>query len=253
MTKPTAKTAAKATAASRKPAAKTAKPTAKAAPKSATKSVAKPVAKAPAKPVAQPKPAPAKAAANTTAKPVVKAEPVKAAKASTKPEKLIAPQVPPVEPPPAPVAEESAASAKPLSAKAAKKLRDKQMLAALELSQPTMIDLEARRTRLKSLITLGKERGYLTYAEINDHLPDDIVDAEQIESIITTFSDMGIQVYDQAPAPKKCCWPNRVLRRSMPMKPRKRPNRRSTRSTPNSAARPTPCACTCARWERSSC
>jgi len=61
------------------------------------------------------------------------------------------------------------------------------------------IDLDARRTRLKNLITLGKERSYLTYAEINDHLPDDMVDAEQIESIITTFNDMGIQVYDEAP------------------------------------------------------
>jgi RNA polymerase primary sigma factor len=60
-------------------------------------------------------------------------------------------------------------------------------------------DAEARRTRLKNLIKLGKERSYLTYAEINDHLPDDMVDAEQIESIITTFNDMGIQVYDEAP------------------------------------------------------
>src|ERR1017187_4198147 len=60
-------------------------------------------------------------------------------------------------------------------------------------------DVEARRTRLKNLIKLGKERGFLTYSEINDHLPDDLVDAEQIESIITTFSDMGIQVYDVAP------------------------------------------------------
>src|SRR5216117_3598231 len=60
-------------------------------------------------------------------------------------------------------------------------------------------DAEARRTRLKNLIKLGKERGFLTYAEINDHLPDDMVDAEQIESIISTFNDMGIQVYDEAP------------------------------------------------------
>ena len=60
-------------------------------------------------------------------------------------------------------------------------------------------DAEARRTRLKNLIKLGKERSYLTYAEINDHLPDDMVDAEQIESIISTFNDMGIQVYDEAP------------------------------------------------------
>ncbi|MDP1898490.1 MAG: RNA polymerase sigma factor region1.1 domain-containing protein, partial [Sulfurimicrobium sp.] len=45
-------------------------------------------------------------------------------------------------------------------------------------------DADARRMRLKSLIVLGKERGYLTYAEINDHLPDDMLDAEQIEGII---------------------------------------------------------------------
>jgi RNA polymerase primary sigma factor len=69
--------------------------------------------------------------------------------------------------------------------------------AAAEPLQP--LDLDARRTRLKNLIALGKERGFLTYAEVNDHLPDDMVDAEQIESIISTFSDMGIQVYDEAP------------------------------------------------------
>ncbi|MBK8063459.1 MAG: RNA polymerase sigma factor RpoD [Betaproteobacteria bacterium] len=60
-------------------------------------------------------------------------------------------------------------------------------------------DAETRRMRLRNLIKLGKERGFLTYAEVNDHLPDDLVDAEQIESIITTFGDMGIQVFDQAP------------------------------------------------------
>ena len=60
-------------------------------------------------------------------------------------------------------------------------------------------DLERRRNQIKNLINMGKERGFLTYAEINDHLPDDLVDAEQIEAIISTFGDMGIQVYDQAP------------------------------------------------------
>ncbi len=59
-------------------------------------------------------------------------------------------------------------------------------------------DVEAQKTRLKGLITMGKDRGFLTYGEINDHLPD-MVDAEQIEAIITTFNDMGIQVYDEAP------------------------------------------------------
>ncbi|MDP1705246.1 MAG: RNA polymerase sigma factor region1.1 domain-containing protein, partial [Sulfurimicrobium sp.] len=60
-------------------------------------------------------------------------------------------------------------------------------------------DADARRMRLKSLIVLGKERGYLTYAEINDHLPDDMLDAEQIEGIISMIGDMGIAVYDEAP------------------------------------------------------
>src|SRR5438128_64701 len=69
-------------------------------------------------------------------------------------------------------------------------------LRQLELSPA---EAEARKTRLKNLIVLGKERGYLTYAEINDHLPDDILDAEQIEGIISMINDMGIQVYDEAP------------------------------------------------------
>ena len=60
-------------------------------------------------------------------------------------------------------------------------------------------DAELRRTRLKTLIVLGKERGYLTYAEINDHLPDDMLDAEQIEGVVSMINDMGIQVYDEAP------------------------------------------------------
>jgi RNA polymerase primary sigma factor len=61
------------------------------------------------------------------------------------------------------------------------------------------LDSDTRRLRLKSLIVLGKERGYLTYAEINDHLPDDMLDAEQIEGIVSMINDMGIQVFDEAP------------------------------------------------------
>jgi RNA polymerase primary sigma factor len=60
-------------------------------------------------------------------------------------------------------------------------------------------DVEAQKKRLKNLIVLGKERGYITYAEINDHLPEDITDAEQIEGVVSMFNDMGIQVYDEAP------------------------------------------------------
>ncbi|MCP3658437.1 RNA polymerase sigma factor RpoD [Herbaspirillum huttiense] len=60
-------------------------------------------------------------------------------------------------------------------------------------------ELERRRQKLKTLIKLGKERGFLTFSEINDHLPENIVDPEAIEGIIGTFSDMGISVYEHAP------------------------------------------------------
>jgi len=59
-------------------------------------------------------------------------------------------------------------------------------------------DVEERRTRLKALILLGKERGYLTFAEINDHLPD-MLEVEQVESVVSMINDMGISVCDVAP------------------------------------------------------
>ncbi len=68
-----------------------------------------------------------------------------------------------------------------------------------EVVVPTAQDIEAKKTRLKKLIVQGKERGYLTYAEINDHLPDDMLDAEQIEGVISMINDMGISVHDEAP------------------------------------------------------
>ncbi|HQR19469.1 MAG TPA: RNA polymerase sigma factor RpoD [Burkholderiaceae bacterium] len=81
-----------------------------------------------------------------------------------------------------------------------RRAKEKALKEALERSyHGTEEDLEARRNKLKALIKLGKERGFLTYAEINDHLPDNLVDAEAIDSIISTFGDMGIQVFDQAP------------------------------------------------------
>ncbi|PPI88509.1 RNA polymerase sigma factor RpoD [Candidatus Pantoea edessiphila] len=55
------------------------------------------------------------------------------------------------------------------------------------------------QSQLKLLITRGKEQGYLTYAEVNDHLPEDITDSDQIEDIIQTINDMGIQVVEKAP------------------------------------------------------
>ena len=84
--------------------------------------------------------------------------------------------------------------------KAKEKAAEKALLEGSTGEAPAPVDAEARKMRLKNLIKLGKERGYLTYAEINDHLPDEVVDAEQIDTIISTFSDMGIQVFDEAPA-----------------------------------------------------
>ena len=58
---------------------------------------------------------------------------------------------------------------------------------------------EDKQSQLKLLIAKGKEQGYLTYAEVNDHLPNEIVDPEQIEEIIATINDMGIPVHEEAP------------------------------------------------------
>ena len=86
------------------------------------------------------------------------------------------------------------------TSKAKEKAAEKALLQGQMAETPEPLDAEARKMRLKALIKLGKERGYLTYAEINDHLPDDVVDAESIEAIISTFSEMSIQVFDEAPA-----------------------------------------------------
>ena len=77
--------------------------------------------------------------------------------------------------------------------------KEKALVKEFERREMSPADAEARRNRLKNLIMLGKERNYLTYAEINDHLPDEMLEAEQIETIIGMINDMGILVYDEAP------------------------------------------------------
>ncbi len=62
-----------------------------------------------------------------------------------------------------------------------------------------VISGQRRSQQLKDLIARGKEQGYLTYAEVNDHLPNDIVDPEQIEDIVNMINDMGISVHEKAP------------------------------------------------------
>ena len=129
------------------------------------------------KPAAKPMPASAKSAA-----PVSLAKPAKGSKLEAVLTEVMAPP------------------AKPVKGAKVEVKGKRGKMALIAPAAPLPLDMEAKRTRLKNLIALGKERGFLTYTEINDHLPDDMVDAEQIESIITTFNDMGIQVFDEAPA-----------------------------------------------------
>jgi RNA polymerase primary sigma factor len=83
----------------------------------------------------------------------------------------------------------------------AKERKAKGTLAGVLAADPqtSEADLERRRNQIKNLINMGKERGFLTYAEINDQLPENIIDPEAIEGIIATFNDMGIAVYERAP------------------------------------------------------
>src|SRR5579859_3167238 len=89
-------------------------------------------------------------------------------------------------------------AARPAEARAApaRGAGDKRPL-GLERRGPVMP--EDRQSQLKLLIARGKEQGYLTYAQVNDHLPSEIVDPEQIEDIVNTINDMGIPVYEKAP------------------------------------------------------
>lgn len=70
---------------------------------------------------------------------------------------------------------------------------------------------KAQQSRLKELIALGREQGYLTYAEVNDHLPEDISDPEQVEDIIRMINDMGINVSEAAQMLTHCYWQAQTL------------------------------------------
>ncbi|MEZ5538475.1 MAG: RNA polymerase sigma factor RpoD [Pseudomonadales bacterium] len=59
--------------------------------------------------------------------------------------------------------------------------------------------VKQQQSRLKDLIARGKEQGYLTYAEVNDHLPEDLADEEQVENIVQMINDMGIRVFENVP------------------------------------------------------
>jgi RNA polymerase primary sigma factor len=91
---------------------------------------------------------------------------------------------------------EAARAAK--EAAAAQHAADKKALAAIAERRVAVMP-EDRQSQLKQLIALGKEQTYLTYAQVNDYLPSEIVDPEQIEEIVNTINDMGIPVYEKAP------------------------------------------------------
>ncbi|MCC6171022.1 MAG: RNA polymerase sigma factor RpoD, partial [Gammaproteobacteria bacterium] len=172
-----------------------AKPVAKPRTASRPAAVAKPKAspKAPVKTAALKAPPKVVAPVKVAGKPTGKAPAAKPAAAATPPQAAVRP-----------------AGSKPTTSEIAAKIAGKRAEDAAQKKarngkhaeaprELTAADVEARKRRLKTLIVLGKERGFLTYAEINDHLPDDVLDAEQIEGVISMIGDMGIQVYDEAP------------------------------------------------------
>ena len=214
-----AKPAAKPVAKAKAPAKPAAKPVAKAkTPAKPVKAVAKPVAKTPAKaskPVAKVEPAKKGKAVVVKAVPAkaVKAEPKADAKAEAKGKKVTAPEV---EGAAEVVGEEKKVRGRKAKADAPvegaepvltdrqkareRKAKEKALLkefAAQQLGSEAQQEL--RRTRLKTLIKMGKSKGYLTHGEMNDVMSDELSDADALETLISLLNDINITVYEQAP------------------------------------------------------
>ena len=214
-----AKPAAKPVAKAKAPAKPAAKPAAKAkTPAKPVKAVAKPVAKTPAKaskPVAKVEPAKKGKAVVVKAVPAkaVKAEPKADAKAEAKGKKVTAPEV---EGAAEVVGEEKKVRGRKAKADAPvegaepvltdrqkareRKAKEKALLkefAAQQLGSEAQQEL--RRTRLKTLIKMGKSKGYLTHGEMNDVMSDELSDADALETLISLLNDINITVYEQAP------------------------------------------------------
>ena len=214
-----AKPAAKPVAKAKAPAKPAAKPVAKAkTPAKPVKAVAKPVAKTPAKaskPVAKVEPAKKGKAVVVKAVPAkaVKAEPKADTKAEAKGKKVTAPEV---EGAAEVVGEEKKVRGRKAKADAPvegaepvltdrqkareRKAKEKALLkefAAQQLGSEAQQEL--RRTRLKTLIKMGKSKGYLTHGEMNDVMSDELSDADALETLISLLNDINITVYEQAP------------------------------------------------------
>ncbi len=216
--KPAAAPSAKAAVPAAKPAAKPAAPAAKVAEKPASKPAAKPEAKAAGKPAAKPAAAPAAKAAKPekaekpakagkAAKPEKPGKPAKGAKAKAEPGEdmdmsdIEADLEGEVEAEgETGVVEEKEAKAKPLRMKVSR-AKERALMREFGLEETTLTEEEAnkRRQELKTLIKMGKTRGFLTNQEINDHLPEKLINEEILEAIISMLNDMGIAVYEHAP------------------------------------------------------
>jgi RNA polymerase primary sigma factor len=96
--------------------------------------------------------------------------------------------------------EDDKPKAKPLRMKVSR-AKERALMREFGLDETTLTEEEVnkRRTELKTLIKMGKTRGFLTHAEINDHLPEKLVEAEIMDAIVSMLNDMGIAVYEQAP------------------------------------------------------
>ena len=98
------------------------------------------------------------------------------------------------------VADDKETKAKPLRMKVSR-AKERALMREFGLDETTLTEEEVakRRLELKTLIKMGKTRGFLTHQEINDHLPEKLVDNEILEAIVSMLNDMGIAVYEQAP------------------------------------------------------
>jgi RNA polymerase primary sigma factor len=96
--------------------------------------------------------------------------------------------------------DDKAAKAKPLRMKVSR-AKERALMREFGLDETALTEEEVakRRHELKTLIKMGKTRGFLTHQEINDHLPEKLVDADILEAIVSMLNDMGIAVYEQAP------------------------------------------------------
>ncbi|RRD57408.1 RNA polymerase sigma factor RpoD [Comamonadaceae bacterium OH2545_COT-014] len=95
---------------------------------------------------------------------------------------------------------DGAEKAKPLRMKISK-AKERALMKEFGLDETVLSEEEmnTRRANLKALLKLGKTRGYLTHGEINDHLPDKLVDAETLEAVVSMLNDLGVAVYEQTP------------------------------------------------------